>query len=1002
MFKPVVKADFPGLEENVLSFWKDEKVFEKSVEARRGGERFNFYEGPPTANGRPGVHHILSRVFKDVILRYRTMKGYYVPRRAGWDTHGLPVELEVERELGFKSKRDIEEYGIARFNEHCKESVFRYLEDWNALTERIGFWIDLDHPYITMKNEYVESCWWALKDMWQKGLLYQGYRVAPHCPRCGTSLSSHELALGYRDDVEDPSLYVKFKVDVLGLDKPTFLLVWTTTPWTLPGNTALAVQPESEYAIVDVGSEYLVIARSLVSGLGLDARPVLKIVSGRELCDLEYRPLYDPHLFGIKLYSFEEGSESFKEELPTGKITYPVIPLESVSLEEGTGIVHIAPAFGEVDFEAGKKFGLGFVQHVDRQGVITGNYPFSDKFVKDADKEIVDDLSRRGLVFLSGRIEHTYPFCWRCETPLLYYAKESWYLKTSALRDRLISANEEINWYPEHIKYGRFGDWLRSNVDWAISRERYWGTPLPIWRCELCGYFECVGGIEELVEKPGVSGLEEPLDLHRPYIDKVSYECPTCRGKMRRVPEVVDVWFDSGAMPVAQQHYPFESKEAFFREHFPADYICEAVDQTRGWFYSLHAIAVMLFGRPSYRNVICLGHVLDANGEKMSKTKGNVVDPWSIINKYGVDAVRWYFFTASPPGNARRFSDELVSEVVKQFLLTLWNSYSFFVTYANIDHYAPTKEQATPSELDRWLMAELNKLVGRVDSLLAGYNPTTAAREIEEFVGLLSNWYIRRSRRRFWKSENDADKQAAYDTLYQTLVTLTKILAPFTPFLAEELYRNLVCSVFPDAPISVHHTDFPSADQALIDEKLIADTRLIIKLVGLGRSARGQAGIKVRQVLGDVAIFLPQPEEREVVARLSQQVLEELNIKKLSLANSIVELDKPGYLSISEDGYGVAVDTRISSELALEGAARDIVHYIQMMRRRAGFEISDRIRIHYQGDEFLGNVMSNFADYIKQETLSLELEKGNSEGEYSETATISGHKLALSISRLSG
>jgi len=706
------------------------------------------------------------------------------------------------------------------------------------MTERIGFWIDLEHPYITMDNSYIETVWWAIKQMWDRGLVYQGYKVTPHCPRCGTSLSSHEVALGYQDNVEDPSVYIKFKVDeeaFLGLAinkkisdvfldkenvKPAYFLAWTTTPWTLPGNTALAVAADAEYMIVEVDNEYLILADALLCAVGLDGYKVVGKLKGSDLVNLQYDPLFNPFEFGVDVrrfkFIFDDAHKKFLgseriEQQPKGKLAYWVIDTDFVSMEEGTGIVHVAPAYGEVDYEAGQNNELYFVHPVDLQGIITGNYPFSGKFVKDADPLILDDLKSRGLLFRSERIRHTYPFCWRCEAPLLYYAKQTWYIRTTAVKEALVAGNDEINWYPEHIKYGRFGDWLENNVDWAFSRERYWGTPLNIWRCEACGSYDCVGSVDELKSKGGFSGLKEPLDLHRPFVDELTFACPQCGAKMKRVSEVIDCWFDSGAMPIAQWHYPFEHKELFDNELKQADYICEAVDQTRGWFYSLHAISTLLFNRPCFKNVICLGHILDAKGEKMSKAKGNVVEPRTVIDKYGADALRWYCLTASPPGNVRRFSESLVAEVTRRFLLTLWNVYSFFVTYANIDHFIPGSGGASlePSELDKWIISELNQLIVDVDGALEAYNPMEAGRKIESFVNELSNWYVRRSRRRFWKSENDADKQSAYNTLYECLVTLSKLLAPFTPFLAEELYQNLVGSAFPEAPDSVHLTDFP-------------------------------------------------------------------------------------------------------------------------------------------------------------------------------------------------
>ncbi len=1022
------RVNFPQVEENILRLWRENNVFERSVEARRGAPRFVLYEGPPTANGSPGIHHVLSRVFKDVIPRYKAMKGYYTPRQAGWDTHGLPVELEVEQELGFSGKAQIEEYGVDRFNARCRESVFGYLKEWEAMTERIGFWVDLKHPYITMDNHYIETVWWAIKQMWDRGLVYQGYKVTPHCPRCGTSLSSHEVALGYRDNVEDPSVYIKFKIVKGSLagsevrdrlfnlfhssDKPAYFLAWTTTPWTLPGNTALAVAADAEYAVVEVDDEYLIMASTLLTTVGFDGYKVVARLEGRDLVDIKYEPLFNPHEYGVELQRFKfmfdnahnkfVGSERIEQQLEE-KLNYWVIATDFVSLEEGTGIVHMAPAYGEVDFEAGQNNELHFVHTVDLQGKVIGNYPFSGKFVKDADPLILDDLKSRGLLFRSEKIRHTYPFCWRCETPLLYYAKQTWYIRTTAVKESLVAGNNQINWYPEHIKYGRFGDWLENNVDWAFSRERYWGTPLNIWRCESCGNFDCIGSVDELKNKAGFSGFKEPLDLHRPFVDELTFSCSECRAEMRRVPEVIDCWFDSGAMPVAQWHYPFDNESLLEDGRFPADYICEAVDQTRGWFYSLHAISTLLFNHPCFKNVICLGHILDAKGEKMSKAKGNVVEPWAVINKYGADALRWYCFIASPPGNVRRFSEDMVAEVTRRFLLMLWNVYSFFVTYANIDRFTPGTEVASlePSELDKWIISELNQLVADVDVALDGYNPTEAGRKIESFVNDLSNWYVRRGRRRFWKSENDADKLSAYTTLYECLVTLSKLLAPFTPFLAEELYQNLVLTAFPEAPGSVHLADFPVADIARIDKQLAADTRLAMKISSLGRAARSQAGIKVRQPLARVMVKVDSSQDRRGLERLAPQVLDELNVKSLEFVDSVTELDKPGYVISSEGEYAVVVPTDISPELQAEGLAREVVHRLQIMRRSAEFDIADHIITYYQGGTYVRQAVKDFADYIKQETLSRELIEGVPEqGVFTESYKLSGYDILLGVRRL--
>jgi isoleucyl-tRNA synthetase len=1055
MFEPVgSRVDFPKAEEKILELWKDKKIFGRSVEQRQGKPRFVFYEGPPFANGNPGIHHVLARIFKDVIVRYRVMKGFHVPRIAGWDTHGLPVELEIERELGFSGKEQIEQYGVERFNERCRESVFRYLKEWNKLTERIAYWVDLEKAYMTMSNDYIESVWWAIKRLWDKGLIYQGYRVTPHCPRCGTSLSSHEVALGY-EDAEDPSVYIKFKVakalysepgfldklrggygdkvadfakwllDLAG-EKNVYLLAWTTTPWTLPGNTALAVSADAKYAIVEVDGDYLILADTLRASVELGDAPVIAKVSGKDLVDLRYEPLFNPLDFGIPIARMDTLKDSGEPSSDIiwkegGILNYPVIATDFVALDEGTGIVHMAPAYGEVDYEAGVAEGLDFVHTVDLRGNVIGNYPFSGKFVKDADPMVLKELEKKGLLFRSETIRHTYPFCWRCDTPLLYYAKQTWYIRTTAVKEDLIARNDEINWYPEHIKYGRFGNWLENNIDWAFSRERYWGTPLPVWRCQSCGAYESIGGIQELKDKPGFSGFKEPLDLHRPFVDELTFDCPKCGAKMQRVAEVIDCWFDSGAMPIAQHHYPFENDTLLTDGRFPADYISEAVDQTRGWFYSLHAISTLLFNKPCYRNVICLGLVLDAKGEKMSKTRGNVVEPWAVINKYGVDALRWYFFTSTAAGNVYRFDESMGAEVSRRFLSTLWNVYSFFVTYANIDKFVPAKEGATSelSELDRWIVSELNQLVADVDSGLENYNPTEAGRKIEGFVDELSNWYVRRSRRRFWKSESDADKLAAYNTLYQCLVTLAKLLAPFAPFLAEAMYRNLVGSVSPDAPESVHLADFPVADKTKIDKQLSEDTQLVMRIASLGRAARSKAGIKVRQPVAEVVVWIPGSRQEESLERFKFQILEELNAKDLKFGydyrfEQVVELDGHGYAVAGVEGEIdpkkgvwlrtgplVAVSTEIPEELLAEGVAREIVRRLQTMRRSAGFDIADHIVTCYQGDDYINQVMSDFADYIKQETLSKELVGGiPGKDAFTESHKLSGHEITLGVKRL--
>ena len=1019
MFNPVnTRASFPQMEEAILKMWKENNTFEKSVENRKGKTRFNLYEGPPTANGRPGIHHVLARVFKDVIPRYKTMKGYYAPRIAGWDTHGLPVELEIEKKLGFSGKTQIEQYGIAKFNALCKESVFTYLKDWEIMSERVGYWVDMQHPYITMKNEYIESGWWAIKQLWDKGLIYQGYRVTPHCPRCGTSLSSHEVALGYQDNTVDPSIYIKFKIVADSFTgsvdrervreifrgnaaKPAYFLAWTTTPWTLPANTALAVSAKDEYTVIETENEFIIMAEALRGRVITGDSTVAAYIKGSELAGIQYVPLFNPHDFGVDRQRFF-GAELRRMETDLN-LTYHVIAADFVSMDDGTGIVHVAPAYGEADYQAGQENGLDFVHMVNLQGLIMGNYPFASKFVKKADPLVLENLKSRDLLYRQETVKHTYPFCWRCNTPLLYYSKQSWYIKTTSVKDKMLAGNEKINWYPEHIKAGRFGDWLKNNVDWAFSRERYWGTPLPIWRCETCGTYDCIGSTAELKSKVGFTGFVEPLDLHRPYVDDISYDCPKCRGKMKRQPEVIDCWFDSGNMPVGQTHYPFENETMLTDGRFPADFICEAMDQTRGWFYSLHAISTLLFDKNCYNNVICLGLILDAKGEKMSKSRGNVVEPLAVINKNGADALRWYLYTASPPGNVRRFDEKGILEVTRGIILTLWNVYSFFVTYANIDKFAPgaNKPAGEMPELDRWINSELNQLILDVDSALENYDPTTAGRKIEIFVDELSNWYVRRSRRRFWKSENDTDKLWAYNTLYDCLVTLAKLMAPFTPFLSEEMYRNLVCGINPAAPESVHMTDFPVADKSVIDTPLADDIRLAMKVSSLGRAARALAAIKVRQPLAMALVGLAETREKAGLERMKPQILEELNVKDIRAAEPS-ELEKPGYKVSSEGGYSVAMPLVVPPELKAEGMAREIVHRIQTMRRTANFDIADYIVTFYQGDDYIRQVMTDpvQGDYVKQETLSRGIsEEAPPEGAYTESFKLDGHQFTMGVKK---
>jgi isoleucyl-tRNA synthetase len=1025
MFVPVnSRVNFPQNEEKHLEFWKQNQIFAKSVQNREGKPRFVLYEGPPTANGNPGIHHVLARAYKDIIARYKVMKGFYAPRIAGWDTHGLPVELEVEKQLGFSGKSQIEAYGVQQFNAKCRDSVFKYLKEWDSLTERIAYWVDLENAYVTMNNSYIESVWWAIKQMWDKGLIYQGYKVTPHCPRCGTSLSSHEVALGYQDNTEDPSVYIKFRTHLksknesAGLDKlkeitghkKVYLLAWTTTPWTLPGNTAVAVSAKSEYAIIEHEGEYLIFADALRNQVGLGEDPVVATIMGNELVGVEYEPLFNPHEFGVERERFTSGNALTVQKL-VKSLVYHVIAADFVSMEDGTGIVHIAPAYGEDDYQAGQENGLDFVHNVDLQGKIIGSYPFAGKFIKAADPLVLENLKERGLLLKHGTIKHTYPFCWRCSSPLVYYAKQSWYIRTTAVKDSLIKGNESINWYPEHVKEGRFGDWLAHNVDWAFSRERYWGTPLPIWKCESCGSFECIGSLDELKGKSAVNmdSMEAhklkngEYDLHRPFIDDTTYVCGKCGGKMKRAPEVIDCWFDSGSMPFAQLHYPFENKELFDKDMKQADYICEGVDQTRGWFYSLHAISTLLFDRPCYKNCICLELVLDVKGEKMSKSKGNVVKPMDVVKLHGADALRWYCYTSAPPGSVRRFDTKMVADITRSVMLTLWNVYSFFVMYANIDNYVPDPAKTVKEvpELDLWILSELNQLVTDVDAALDGYNPTGAARKIEEFVDMLSNWYVRRSRRRFWKSESDTDKLSAYNTLYHCLVTVSKLLAPFMPYLAEEMYQNLVRTVDKDAPISVHLTDFPVSDQSKINRDLSSDTQLAMKVCSLGRAARAQANVKVRQPLEQALIKVNSAREADGLRRITPQILEELNVKTLAFADKTEELNMPEFCVSMEGEVSVAIPRNVSAELAEEGLAREIVHRLQTMRKTAGFEIADYIVTWYQGDDYVKQVMTNYADYVKLETLSRSLIEGKPEEDVAtETFKLNDHAVVLGVKKV--
>ncbi|HVF25931.1 MAG TPA: isoleucine--tRNA ligase [Anaerolineales bacterium] len=1023
MFKPVSsKLNVTSMEEAVLKFWKHAEIFKKTVEQREGAPEYVFYEGPPTANGKPGVHHVLARVFKDMFPRYKTMRGYHVSRRGGWDTHGLPVEIEVEKQLGFNSKHQIEEYGIDKFNELCRKSVFTYIQDWEKLTDRIAFWVDLDDAYVTYTNDYIESVWWILKNFWDKELLFKGYKVVPYCPRCGTPLSDHEVALGY-EETSDPSVFVRMPL----VDQPDLsLLVWTTTPWTLPGNVAVAAHPDIDYVIVERDNngtkEKLVLAKSLVDKVfGSEDVKILETIKGKKLKDVKYHPLF-----------------TF---LPPDKPAHYVVLGDFVTTEDGSGLVHMAPAFGQEDMEMAKQHNLPVLMTVLPDGTFINEVtPWRGVFVKDADSLIIEDLSARGLLLKAEAYLHTYPFCWRCHTPLLYYARDSWYIRTSAHRDRLVELNNTINWVPEHTKEGRFGNWLSNNIDWSLSRERYWGTPLPVWECESCDHRECVGSVSELSEKAGRDLTE--LDLHRPYVDDVHWACPDCGKQMTRVKDLIDVWFDSGSMPVAQWHYPFENKDKF-ESQFPADYICEAVDQTRGWFYTLHAISTLLFDEVAFRNVLSLGHIQDGEGRKMSKSLGNIVQPWDVLNAHGADALRWYLYTATPPGVERRFSSELVGEVIRSFTLTLWNVYSFFVTYANLDKPTVSTLPIATGDLDRWLLSELNVLVRDVTKAYENYDVPNATRPISAFVEKLSTWYLRRSRRRFWKSESDSDKQAAYSTLYTALITVAKLLAPSMPFLADELYQNLVRSVNADAPESVHLAEWPEVLPEMIDESLNRDMALVVRLVSLGHSARQKANRKVRQPLAEAAFSVGNSYERKAVETYADLFTDELNVKHVRLLDSSTEaishtvkplprqlgqrygskfpsiqkailamnteeaahtllagdalkvqvdgetydvlpdevevkaLAKEGFAVAEEGPYVAALVTELTPELVAEGLAREFVRRVQDLRKSAGLDVADRIDLFVDASAGLKSAVEAHRDYITAETLTSNLVLGS-------------------------
>lgn len=1047
----------PRAEEEVLLFWKESDIFRKSLAIREGAPRFVFYEGPPTANGRPGIHHVIARMIKDLFCRYQTMRGLHVPRKSGWDTHGLPVEIEVEKSLGFRTKADIRSYGVERFIQKCRESVFFYEREWRQFTERIGYWLDLDDAYVTCTNGYIETVWWAVKRFWDAGLLVRGHRTQAYCPRCETSLSSHEVSQGF-DEADDPSLFVRFRVaagEPAGARPRTSFLVWTTTPWTLLSNAALAVGPEIAYVTVRADGEHLILARERLRELEGEYEVVAE-TRGAGLAGTRYEPLFPYFAAGQPDAAFRVHAADF------------------VSIEDGTGIVHVAPAFGEDDNLLGQRVGLPMLQPVDESGKFTEPVePWLGLFVKDADPSILENLQERGLLYKSGRIKHTYPFCYRCDTPLLYFARSGWMIRTTRFREALQSANAEIAWHPPEIGEHRFGNWLENNVDWLLSRERYWGTPMPIWVCSGCGQADCVGSIEDLesraVNFADVVKRPEDLDLHKPQMDALEFKCGACGGAMQRTPEVLDAWFDSGSMPYAQWHYPFENREKF-EAAFPADFIAEGVDQTRGWFYSLLAISTFLSGRSSYKRCLVNELILDEQGQKMSKSRGNAVNPDVVLARYGADTLRWYLVTVSPPWLPTRYSDKGVSEVEKKFVGTLLNTCSFFVTYANIDRYDPETEPlegAALTEMDRWILSRLQALTARVRSELDAYDPTRAARAIQELViEDLSNWYVRRSRRRFWRQGAREDKRAAYATLHTTLATLAKLLAPFAPFVAEEMHRKLAAGRC-GAPESVHLCDFPSPSAALRDERLEEEMTSAQRIVALGRAARMEAKVRVRQPLSRLLVWSPDPAAARAAARLADQIRDELNVKAVQAVaekGALISLRaRPNYRSLGprfgprakavadrlaalspeeiaairqtgtlrlmldgeaadisgddletseapRDGFAVArdgadvvaVDVRLDEDLLLEGRARELVHRIQTMRKSAGILVTDRIALHCDLPAAQEAAVRAHEAYVTGETLASLLSYEYRDGLYSESFALEGETVRISLSKSAG
>ncbi len=1039
MYKKVpTTLNFVEREKETLKFWKDNQIFEKSVQLRQGAPAYTFFDGPPTANGKPHIGHVLTRAMKDIIPRYKTMRGYDVLRKAGWDTHGLPVELEVEKELGLDGKEQIEQYGVIPFIQKCKESVWKYKGEWEVMSDRMGFWADMDNPYITYDNDYIESEWWALKAIYEKGLLYKGHKIVPYCPRCGTALSSHEVAQGYKE-VKETSATVRFRVPD---EENTYFLAWTTTPWTLPSNVSLCVNPDVTYAYVRVdGKETLIMAKDLIEAVleGHDTE-IIKEVVGRELEYKHYEPLFE-----------------CTRKAAGGKDAFYVMVDDYVTTTDGTGIVHNAPAFGEDDYRVCKKYDLPFVQMVDSKGEMCGGTPWDGVFVKKADPMVLKDLDERGLLFAAPKFEHSYPFCWRCDTPLIYYARSSWFIAMTKVKDRLIDYNRRINWIPETIKEGRMGNFLENVIDWGISRERYWGTPLPVWVCDKCGKIHVVGSRKELSE---LTGCDENVELHKPYVDPLTWKCE-CGGTMRREPVVIDCWFDSGSMPFAQWHYPFENKDKFERR-YPANFISEAIDQTRGWFYTLSAIAACLFDSPAFLNCIVLGHVQDKEGRKMSKHIGNVVDPWVLLDNQGADAVRWYFYTSSMPWLPNRFSAEAVSESQRKYMGTFWNTYAFYILYADIDNFDPTRhklvrENLTP--MDRWILSRLNTLMGHVEAYLDDLKMTEAGREMQDFMDDLSNWYVRRCRERYWGKDMTPDKEAAYMTLYTVLKTMALISAPFTPFMSETMYQNMVRTVDKDAPESIHLCDWPKKDESFIDPELEANMAAVLDIVVLGRSARNAANIKNRQPVAsmyvqgkalpdmyvsiiadelnvkevkfvdDASSFIsyrvkPQlktlgPRYGKLLPKINQYLAGEgignavvaahnrgesykfdIDGTEISLAAEDVLVsteENAGFVTVTEHDLSVVLDTNLTPELIEEGFVREIVSKVQTMRKEAGFEVTDHIVLSHHGNSLIEGIFARHGAEIAADTLADSIKLGSAG--YVKDWEINGESVTLGVEK---